>query len=107
MPVQDDLTTVRRQLDDLIHSLVIVEQQVGHSLDMRRCRADADHLRESLELLSSGMPAAARVPTTIGATARRGVAQAPVIQVPDVPYDPNLWRGAEDEGLGNQGRTSP
>lgn len=104
MPVQDDVIAVQRRLDDLIRSLAGVEQQIGRTLDMRRVRSDAAHLRESLELLHAGIPAA---PDLVGVAPRRGTAHGPVILVPDVPYDPSLWRGAEDEGLGNQGRTAP
>lgn len=104
MPVRNDLLAVRQRLDELIRGLALVEQEIGQTLDMRRVRTDADHLRESLELLGAGIPVG---PGPAREAPPRGVAQPPLILVPDVPYDPALWRGAEDEGLGNQGRTAP
>ncbi|MEW2043328.1 hypothetical protein AB0885_41220, partial [Streptomyces sp. NPDC005534] len=63
MSVHDDLTSVQRCLDDLQRSVRRLEQHMGTGLEMRRVRADADHLRESLALLReassgpSGLPA--------------------------------------------------
>lgn len=51
MSVHDDLTSVQRSLDDLQRSVRRLEQQMGAGLEMRRVRADADHLRESVALL--------------------------------------------------------
>ncbi|MDJ0342687.1 hypothetical protein QMK19_23805 [Streptomyces sp. H10-C2] len=89
MSLQDDLTSVQRRLDDLVRSVGLLEQHVGNSLDMRRVRADADHLRESLTLLRE--------------TARGAGPPGPVemVIVPDTPYDPGLWSDCEDEGLGS------
>src|SRR5262245_38636228 len=98
MPIQDDLTAVQRRLDDLVRCLATVEPQVGHTLDMRRVRTDADHLRESLTLLRESV--------------RRGgscavVREQEMVTVPDTPYDPSLWQDAEDEGLGARDRRAP
>ncbi len=60
MSVHDDLTSVQRCLDDLQRSVRRLEQQMGTGLEMRRVRADADHLRESLALLREST--AARAP---------------------------------------------
>ena len=52
MSVHDDLTSVQRCLEDLNRSVGRLEQQLGSGgLEMRRVRADADHLRESVALL--------------------------------------------------------
>jgi hypothetical protein len=59
----------------------------GRDLDVRRVRTDLVHLRESLALLR----AAASVP------APRSPA---MVDVPDTPYDPAMWRDADDEGIG-------
>ncbi|MFC1417452.1 hypothetical protein [Streptacidiphilus cavernicola] len=56
-------------------------------LDVRRVRTDLVHLRESLALLSAA--AAGPVP---GPRA--------MVDVPDTPYDPSMWRDADDEGIG-------
>jgi hypothetical protein len=96
MSIQDDLTAIQRHLDDLMRSLVTLENHVGHGLDMRRVRTDAEHLRDSLSLLRE--------------TAREERVGRPgpeMVPIPDAPYDPSLWKDAEDEGLGFQGRHAP
>ncbi|MEU6255479.1 hypothetical protein ACFY1L_10135 [Streptomyces sp. NPDC001663] len=96
MSVQDDLTQVQRCLDDLSRSVGRLEQQLGSGgLDMRRVRADADHLRESVALLreAASTPAAQRKPE--------------LVTIPDTPYDPSLWVDTDDEGLGARDRHAP
>ncbi|MFJ4620632.1 hypothetical protein [Streptomyces sp. NPDC088812] len=96
MSVHDDLTTVQRCLDDLARSVSRLEQQLGSGgLDMRRVRADTDHLRESVALLR----AAAATP----ATAKR----PDLVTIPDTPYDDSLWIDTDDEGLGARDRRAP
>lgn len=88
MALQDELTTAQRRVDELRRVVARLEQQVGDSLDMRRVRADTDHLRDSLALLRE--------------TAPKAVTRRPeMVTIPDAPYDPGLWSGAEDEGLGS------
>jgi hypothetical protein len=89
MSVQDDLTSVQRCLDDLNRSVGRLEKQLGSGgLDMRRVRADAEHLRESVALLreAASSPAAPRKPE--------------LVTIPDTPYDDSLWVDTDDEGLG-------
>lgn len=96
MSVHDDLTSVQRCLDDLQRSVRRLEQQMGTGLEMRRVRADADHLRESLALLRES--AAARPP---GLPAGSASGRLPdLVPVPDTPYDSSLWTDSDDEGLG-------
>ena len=96
MSVQDDLTTMQRCLDDLSRSVGRLEKQLGSGgLDMRRVRADTDHLRESVALLraAASSPAAPRKPE--------------LVTIPDTPYDPSLWIDTDDEGLGARDRHAP
>ncbi|MEU6081512.1 hypothetical protein [Streptomyces sp. NPDC047108] len=98
MSVSDDLTAAQRSLDELTRSLGRLEQQVGGSLEVRRVRTDADHLRESLALLRD--------------SAGQGRTQAParhpeMVTIPDTPYNSALWTDAEDEGLGARDRHAP
>jgi uncharacterized protein YlxW (UPF0749 family) len=88
MSLQDELATAQRRVDELCRVVYRLEQQVGNTLDMRRVRADTDHLRDSLAQLRETAPTA--------------VAGRPeMVTIPDAPYDPTLWSGAEDEGLGS------
>ncbi|WP_328915855.1 MULTISPECIES: hypothetical protein [unclassified Streptomyces] len=95
MSLHDDLTSVQRRLDDLMRCVARLDEHAGDSLDMRRVRADAGHLRESLGLLQDAVPAAA--------------SSRPVdmVTVPDTPYDRGLWADADDEGLGSPRRHAP
>ncbi|MGW2523669.1 hypothetical protein ACWC09_43145 [Streptomyces sp. NPDC001617] len=89
MSVQDDLTSVQRCLDDLSRSVGRLEQQLGSTnLDMRRVRADADHLRESVQLL--------RAVASVQTAPRK----PELVTIPDQPYDDALWTDTDDEGLG-------
>ncbi|KAB1147682.1 hypothetical protein F7R91_11360 [Streptomyces luteolifulvus] len=96
MSVHDDLTSVQRCLDDLSRSLGRLEKQLGSGgLEMRRVRADADHLRESVALLreTAAGPATPRKPE--------------LVTIPDTPYDDSLWVDTDDEGLGARDRHAP
>lgn len=95
MSLHDDLTSVQRRLDDLMRCVARLDEQAGDSLDMRRVRADAAHLRESLGLLQASAPAAS------------SDRKVDMVTVPDAPYDRGLWTDAEDEGLGSPYRHAP
>ncbi|MEV5958677.1 hypothetical protein AB0M11_33905 [Streptomyces sp. NPDC051987] len=96
MSVHDDLTSVQRCLADLTRSVGRLEQQLGSGgLEMRRVRADADHLRESVALLREAASTAA--PGT----------RPDLVTISDDPYDINLWTDTDDEGLGARDRHAP
>ncbi|MCH5672857.1 hypothetical protein [Streptomyces gilvus] len=89
MSVQDDLTSVQRCLDDLSRSVNRLEQELGgNTLDMRRVRADAEHLRESVQLLRAA------------AAVQNAPRKPELVTIPDQPYDDSLWTDSDDEGLG-------
>lgn len=99
MSLNDDLTSVQRRLDDLMRCVARLDEHAGgNSLDMRRVRADAAHLRESLGLLRDSAPAEA---------VSRTREMVDMVTVPDTPYDRGLWVDAEDEGLGSPYRHAP
>ncbi|MET7296945.1 hypothetical protein ABZS79_33435 [Streptomyces griseoloalbus] len=97
MSVHDELTSVQRCLDDLIRSVGRLEKQLGSGgLEMRRVRADTNHLRESVALLRE----------------TADIAMAPqkrpdLVTISDTPYDPSLWVDTDDEGLGARDRRAP
>ncbi|MEU0249400.1 hypothetical protein ABZ192_34770 [Streptomyces sp. NPDC006235] len=96
MSVHDELTSVQRTLDELFRSLGRLEKQLGTGgLEMRRVRADANHLRESVALLrdAAATPAAPKRPD--------------LVTISDAPYDPSLWVDSDDEGLGARDRRAP
>ncbi|AZM60224.1 MULTISPECIES: hypothetical protein [unclassified Streptomyces] len=97
MSVHDELTTVQRCLDDLLRSVGRLEKQLGSGgLEMRRVRADTNHLRESIALLRET------------AAAKEAPPKRPdLVTIPDTPYDPSLWVDTDDEGLGARDRRAP
>jgi hypothetical protein len=95
MSLHDDLTSVQRRLDDLMRCVARLDEHSGDTLDMRRVRSAAAHLRDSLALLQDSAPDAAD---------RRKVE---MVTIPDAPYDRGLWADAEDEGLGSPHRHAP
>lgn len=98
MTLQDDVRAVQRSLDDLVRLLGGLERQLGSGPEIRRVRADADRLRESLALLREGVPDAVN---------RSG---PDIVPIPDTPYDTHLWASAEDmddEGIGARDRHAP
>ncbi|GAB2590058.1 hypothetical protein GCM10027168_23870 [Streptomyces capparidis] len=99
MSLHDDLTRVQRTVDDLVRSVDRLEHAFGDGLEIRRVRTDADHLRESLALL---LAAAA-----MAGEGKRTAVAGSMVTIPDAPYDPALWAGAEDEGIGSPHRHAP
>ncbi|MEW2078674.1 hypothetical protein AB0941_34630 [Streptomyces sp. NPDC013433] len=97
MSVHDELASVQRCLDDLIRSVGRLEKQLGSGgLEMRRVRADTNHLRESLALLRE------TAATTVAPQKRTDL-----VTISDTPYDPSLWVDTDDEGLGARDRRAP
>ncbi|WP_274561766.1 hypothetical protein [Streptomyces spiramyceticus] len=97
MSMQDDLKAVQRSLDELDRSVARLEQQIGSgSLEMRRVRTDAGHLRESLALLGEAAP---NLPPTRE--------RPDLVPIPEAPYDSALWTDTDDEGLGARDRHAP
>jgi hypothetical protein len=89
MSMHDELTSVQRCLDDLLRSMGRLEQQIGSGgLEMRRAKADAAHLRESLALLRDVAPGIERPK------------RPDLVPISDTPYDSALWTDTDGEGLG-------
>ncbi|MER5293772.1 hypothetical protein ABT382_17090 [Streptomyces pharetrae] len=96
MSVHEELATVQRCLDDLNRAVNRLEQQMGGGLDIRRVRADCEHLRASAALLRE---------TASGRLADRR--QDQLVTISDTPYDVALWTDSDDEGLGARDRRAP
>ncbi|MBB6435279.1 hypothetical protein [Streptomyces candidus] len=97
MSLKDELTDLQQCLDRLDRTVLRVAAEVGDSLEIRRIRTDAAHLRESVALLGAPTPAA-------GAG---GPPRVELITIPDAPYDSALWTDSDDEGLGARDRHAP
>ncbi|WP_129667137.1 hypothetical protein [Phytoactinopolyspora endophytica] len=72
-----------------------LRQAYGDTLGVRRLTSDVARLSEDLEELGEPHPG------------RRSHIDGPLEAIPDTPYDPSMWAGAEDEGLGAPDRHAP
>ncbi|MHC3469553.1 hypothetical protein ACYF6T_12635 [Streptomyces sp. 7R007] len=91
MTVHDELVHARHALDDLVRAVDRLQIRLGNGLDVRRTRADADHLREDLDLLRQSAAGLESTPQS---------ARSQIVFIPRTPYDPSMWAGCEDEGIG-------
>ncbi|MFE7170378.1 hypothetical protein [Streptomyces sp. NPDC057616] len=98
MSVHDELVHARHALDDLARVVDRLQSHLGDGPDVRRARADADHLQEDLDLLQQS--AAAVEP-------RQNPVQPEVVFIPRDPFDPSMWVGCEDEGIGSRHGPEP
>lgn len=88
-----ELTDVQRMLGELRSSVGVLRNRYGDAAAVRRLSNDVERLEIDLAELSS-LPAPRREQSVPGET----------VLVPDTPYDPSLWRDADDEGVGGQPR---
>ncbi|WP_338700141.1 hypothetical protein V2W30_25705 [Streptomyces sp. Q6] len=97
MSLNDDLAAVQRCVDDLVRAVGRLTADPAGP-DLRRVRADTDHLRESVALLRASVT-----------TQSQGRAHRPegLVTIPDTPYDSSLWTDSDDEGLGARDRHAP
>lgn len=79
---------VRRALADLERAVVTLRGSYGETLGVRRLHSDVRRIGDDLDELGEPRP------ETVPAQGQ------PLEVVPDDEYDPSLWAGAEDEGLG-------
>lgn len=89
-----ELTELRRTIGQLRQCLGAVRSRYGDGAVVRRLINDVDRL---------DIDAADLEPTPTTAT-HGPVDQYEVVVVPDTPYDPSLWQGADDEGVGGYQR---
>ncbi|WP_149184234.1 hypothetical protein [Streptomyces sp. TRM49041] len=78
MSLQDDLTAVKRCLDDLVRSVGQLERDLAQEKQRTGERPTA----------APGRP-------------------ENLVTIPDTPYDASLWRDSDDEGLGARDRHAP
>jgi hypothetical protein len=87
-----ELTHLQRAIAELRQCVGNLRSQYGDSTEVRRLANDIDRLGIDAEDLA-GLPAP-RSPYVTGS------GKPDKVVVPDTPYDPELWLGADDEGVG-------
>lgn len=96
MATTTEITELRRTISRLRHCIGALRQRYGESTVVRRLENDL----ERLDIDAGDLDHTAPVPTQKRPRADR----SDVVMVPDTPYDPSLWEGADDEGVGGYQR---
>lgn len=84
-----EMAELQRMVAELRQCVGALRARFGETPPVLRVANDVDRLNIDVAELG-GLPEP-RVPSQ---------AQPERVQVPDTPYDPELWRGADDEGVG-------
>ncbi len=94
MAVTTELTTLHRTVDELREIVLALRDRYGDIPAVRRLLGDIERIDLDASELDDLTPLAA-VPTP----------EATEIHVlDDTPFDPSIWRDADDEGLGGYHR---
>ncbi|MBB5153274.1 hypothetical protein [Saccharopolyspora phatthalungensis] len=87
-----ELAELQRALAQLRSSVGALRARYGDAPAVRRIHNDVERLDIDVAELSSVLPVQRHSTES----------REDVVIVPDTPYDPALWRDADDEGLGGQ-----
>jgi hypothetical protein len=95
MGAQESLAAVRTAVDRLEFALRGLRDAYGETLGVRRLTSDVQRLSDDLAELGDPLPG------------HRAPGGAPLVEVPDTPYDRSMWTDADDEGFGAPDRHAP
>lgn len=88
-----EITELRRTIGQLRQCVGALRARYGEASAVRRLANDVERLDIDAAELDAAVPP---VPAQAKAADR--------VVVPDTPYDPALWHGADDEGVGGYKR---
>ena len=88
-----ELSELRRTIGQLRQCVGALRSRYGDAAPVRRLVNDVDRLDIDVKDFESPIPAQPKA-----------VDPAQVVKIPDAPYDPALWHGADDEGVGGYHR---
>ncbi|NHD18040.1 MULTISPECIES: thioesterase [Actinopolyspora] len=104
-----ELGEVLRALSQLRTGVDGLYARYGDVPVVRRIENDFQRLEIDVSELSTTAPGPPQQRSGSRSTARPGSAggrsgqsEHEIVEVPDTPYEPSWWRGADDEGLGGQ-----
>ncbi|WP_424185142.1 hypothetical protein ACOBQX_25075 [Actinokineospora sp. G85] len=90
-----ELGELQRTLGQLRHCVGALRSVYGDIPAVRRLTNDVERMDiDAGDLISPRAPGP-RVPALV---------EREVVHIPDTPYDPALWQGADDEGVGGYQR---
>lgn len=87
-----ELSDVLRALAQLRTGVGGLRARYGDVATVRRIDNDLERLEIDVADLSTAAPAPAQ--------RRDSPSQREMVEVPDTPYDPSLWRDVDEEGMG-------
>lgn len=89
-----EISELRRTIGQLRQCVGALRTRYGDATAVQRLANDV----ERLDIDAGDLAAATPVPQQAAAD------RSEVVPVPDTPYDPSLWEGADDEGVGGYQR---
>ena len=89
MSTTAELAELRRTIGQLRQCVGALRSRYGDASAVRRLANDVDRLDIDAGELETPIPAQPKP-----------VDRANIVKIPDGPYDPSLWQGADDEGIG-------
>ncbi|WP_026361086.1 hypothetical protein [Amycolatopsis nigrescens] len=90
-----EITELRRTIGQLRQCVGALRSRYGDASVVRRLANDVERLDIDANELDEAPPVPAQP---------KAVDREEVVVVPDTPYDPSLWHGADDEGVGGYQR---
>ena len=89
--VTREITELRRTIRQLRQCVGALHERYGEAAAVRRLENDLERLDIDADDLDQ---------TPVPTQQRPSADRSDVVMVPDTPYDPSLWKGADDEGIG-------
>ncbi|HET6499271.1 MAG TPA: hypothetical protein VFG87_00785 [Amycolatopsis sp.] len=93
MAVNAELAELRRTIGQLRRCVGALRSRYGDGSAVRRLANDVDRLDIDAGDFDTPIPAQPKP-----------VDRSEIVKIPDGPYDPSLWRGCDDEGVGGYHR---
>jgi hypothetical protein len=94
-----ELAELRRTIGQLRQCVGALRSRYGDASAIRRLANDVERLDIDLCELETPIPPQKRAPELID--------RSQIVKIPEGPYDPSLWQGADDEGIGGYHRDLP
>jgi|SRR6187399_228567 len=94
-----ELAELRRTRGRLRRCVGELRSRYGDASAVRRLVDDVERLDIDASDLEAPIPNQHKPPAPID--------RSEIVKIPDAPYDPSLWQGADDEGIGGYHRDLP
>lgn len=91
---RSEISQLHRAVGQLRQCVGTLRSQYGDSVEVRRLSNDVERLDIDVAEVAGERSAAGSTPRA------RPVPREETVVVSDTPYDPDLWKGADDEGVG-------